>query len=178
MQWLAVFVRGAESVNDWVGRAVSWLVLGAVLACFAAVYLRYALNTNYAWLQESYVWQHAMVIVLGAGFTMMKGGFVRVDIFYGKMTLRRRALVDLFGTLLLLAPFLFVLWTAFFPFVQRAWAVDEGSPNSGGLPNWWFLQGTLLVMILLVALQGIVLIARSLLVLGGREEFAPSSSAL
>jgi TRAP-type mannitol/chloroaromatic compound transport system permease small subunit len=107
---------------------------------------------------------------------MLKGGFVRVDIFYGKMAPRRRALVDLVGTVVFLAPFMYVLWTAFFPFVYRAWTVDEGSPNSGGLPNWWLLQGALLAMVILVALQGAALAARSLLVLRGREEFAVTSS--
>ena len=177
MDALAVFVRAVERLNDWVGRGVAWLALGTVLACFAAVYLRYALNTNFTWLQESYIWQHAIVIVVGAGFTMMSGGFVRVDIFYGRMSPRRRAMVDLGGTLLLLAPFMLVLWNAFFPFVSRAHAVDEGSPNAGGLPNWWILQGTLLAMVVLVSLQGAALAARSLLVLGGREEFASKPSS-
>ena len=139
--------------------------------------MRVGINTNFTWLQESYIWQHAIVIVVGAGYTMMTGGFVRVDIFYGKMPPRRRALVDLGGTLLLLAPFMFVLWNAFFPFVHRAWLVDERSPNAGGLANIWILQGTLLAMVVLVSLQGAALAARSLLVLGGREEFAPKASS-
>jgi TRAP-type mannitol/chloroaromatic compound transport system permease small subunit len=177
MGGLAAFVRAVEALNDRVGRAVAWLALGTVLACFSAVYLRYALNTNFTWLQESYIWQHAIVIVVGAGYTMLVGGFVRVDIFYSRMPPRRRALVDLFGTLIALLPFMLVLWLAFFPFVQRAWSVDEGSPNAGGLPNWWLLQGTLLAMVVLVTLQGLALAARSLLVLGGREDFASKPSS-
>jgi len=177
MEGLARFVRGVEAVNDWVGRAVAWLTMGTVLACFAAVYLRYALNQNFTWLQESYIWQHAIVIVVGAGYTMLMGGFVRVDIFYARMSPRRRALVDLGGTLLLLTPFMVVLWMAFWPFVHRAWSVGEGSPNAGGLPAWWLLQSMLLLMVVLVALQGLALAARSILVLGGREEFAPKATS-
>lgn len=169
---IAGFVRAAEAVNGLVGRVVSWLTLGTVLACFATVYTRYALNTNFTWLQELYIWQHAAAIVVGAGFTMLVGGFVRVDILYGKMPARGRAWVDLAGTLLFLFPFLFVLWAAFSTFVGNAFRVDEGSPNPGGLPNWWALKGTLLVFVALTALQGLALMARSVLVLGGREEFA------
>lgn len=170
---LAGFVRLAERTNEVVGRAAAWLALGTVLVCFATVYTRYALNTNYTWLQELYIWQHAAAIVIGAGFTMLIGGFVRVDILYGRMAPRRRALVDLLGTLVFLLPFLVVLWTAFDTFVLNALRVDEGSPNPGGLPNWWLLKGTLLAFVLLVGLQGLALMARSVLVLAGDESWAP-----
>jgi TRAP-type mannitol/chloroaromatic compound transport system permease small subunit len=170
-------VRGVEAANLWVGRVVSLMALGTVLACFATVYLRYALNTNFAWLQESYLWQHALVIVLGAAYTMMAGGFVRVDIFYGKMPPRRRAMVDLVGTAVFLAPFLYVLWAAFTTFFLNSYRVDEGSPNSGGLPNWWLLKLAMIAFIVLTALQGIALMARSLLVLGGHEEFAGKATS-
>lgn len=170
------FVRFVETLNRWVGYAVAWLALGTVLVCFATVYTRYALNTNFIWLQEAYVWQHAIVIVLGAAYTMMTGGFVRVDIFYGKMSPRARAKVDLIGTLVFLFPFLFVLGLSFWTFFFNAYRADEGSTNAGGLPNWWLLNGTLVVMAVLVFLQGLALIARSLLVFQGKEHYAGVSS--
>lgn len=169
---LAAFVAATERINAWVGKAVSWLALGTVLVCFATVYTRYALNTNYTWLQEIYVWQHAAVIVLGAGFTMAVGGFVRVDIFYGKWSARRRARADLIQTIVFLLPFLFVMWTAFWVLFANSYRADESSQNPGGLPNQWLLKSTLLVFVVLVALQGLAICARSLLVLRGREDFA------
>lgn len=66
MSLLERFVAAVEGLNTLVGNIVAWLTLGTVLACFATVYLRYALDTNFTWLQETYVWQHAAVIVLGA----------------------------------------------------------------------------------------------------------------
>ncbi|MGP9821197.1 TRAP transporter small permease subunit [Salinarimonas sp. NSM] len=176
MPALIAFVRAVERVNDLVGRAVALLTLGTVLVCFATVYTRYALNTNFIWLQEAYVWQHALVIVLGGAYTMMVGGFVRVDIFYGRMPPRGRATVDILGTLVFLMPFLAVLAWSFWRFFWNGWLADEGSPNEGGLPNWWLLQGALVVFVALTFLQGCALVARSLLVLKGREEFAPRLS--
>jgi TRAP-type mannitol/chloroaromatic compound transport system permease small subunit len=176
MNALETFVHGIETLNKWVGYVVAWLALGTVLVCFATVYTRYALNTNFTWLQELYVWQHAAAIVLGAAYTMMTGGFVRVDIFYGKMTPKARAKVDLFGTIFFLFPFLIVLSLAFWTFFYNAWLSDEGSTNAGGLPNWWLLNGTLVIMAFLLFLQGCALIARSLLVFGGKEHYAGTSS--
>lgn len=177
MRRLQGLVRALEAINDAVGNVVAWMTLGTVLVCFATVYTRYALNTNYTWLQEAYLWQHAMVIVLGAGYTMLTGGFVRVDIFYGKLSARGRAWVDLLGTLVFLLPFLAVLAWAFGRFFWSGFRADEGSPNPGGLPNWWILQATLVGFVVLVACQGAALLARSVLVLRGDESWAGRASS-
>jgi TRAP-type mannitol/chloroaromatic compound transport system permease small subunit len=170
------FVRSVEGLNRVVGTVVSWMALGTVLVCFATVYTRYALNTNFTWLQDLYVWQHAAVIVLGAGYTMVIGGFVRVDIFYSRWSPRGRAKADLIQTIIFLIPFVLVCGWAFLIMVSNSWAADEMSPNPGGLQNYWLLKGTLIAFVVLILLQGGAMIARSILVLRGREEFAPSAS--
>ncbi|MCZ8152099.1 MAG: TRAP transporter small permease subunit [Rhodobacteraceae bacterium] len=171
------FVRWAEGLNRSIGNIVSWMALGTVLVCFSTVYTRYALNTNFTWLQDLYVWQHAAVIVLGAGYTMVIGGFVRVDIFYSKWSPRRRALSDLIQTVVFLVPFMAVCAWAFWIMVANSWAADEASPNPGGLQNYWILKGTLLAFVALVLLQAAAMVARSILVLRGREDFAPAASS-
>jgi TRAP-type mannitol/chloroaromatic compound transport system permease small subunit len=171
------FVRSVEGLNRMIGTVVSWMALGTVLVCFATVYTRYALNTNFTWLQDLYVWQHAAVIVLGAGYTMVIGGFVRVDIFYSRWTARGRALSDMIQTVIFLIPFMLVCAWAFWVMVGNSWRADEASPNPGGLQNYWLLKGTLMVFVSLVLLQGAAMIARSILVLRGREEFASAASS-
>jgi TRAP-type mannitol/chloroaromatic compound transport system permease small subunit len=169
---LVALVRVADGANAVVGKATAWLTLGTVLACFATVYTRYALGVNFIWLQEIYVWQHAAVIVLGAGYTMMTGGFVRVDVFYADWSARRRAIADMSMTVLLLAPFLYVFTGVVWAFFVNSWRSDEGSMNPGGLSDLWLLKFTLVVFCALVALQGLAILARGALVLSGREEWA------
>lgn len=154
------------------GYIVAWATLATVLLCFATVYLRYVLGMGLIWLQEAYVWTHVIVIVLGAGYTMMSGGFVRVDVFYAGWSNRRRALSDMIMTLLVLTPFLYVFGGGVWVFWSASLAADEGSLNPGGLPNFWLLKGALVGFILLVALQGLAFVLRALLVLSGREDFA------
>jgi len=169
---LTATVALADGVNRWVGWVVAWMTLGTVLVCFATVYLRYAVGTNFIWLQEIYLWQHVMVIVLGAGYTMMTGGFVRVDVLYSRWGARRRAWVDMGLSVLLLGPFLWVFWTTSLVFFGNSWASDEASMNPGGMPNLWLLKGTLLAFAVLIGLQGLAFVARGLLVLSGHERFA------
>lgn len=169
-------VRGADAITTVMGRVVSWMALGTVLVCFATVYTRYALNTNFTWLQDLYVWKHAAVIVLGAGYTIMMGGFVRVDIFYAKWSPQKRAWADLIQTILFLLPFTAVCAWTFWNLFFNSYRADEASMNPGGLPNLWILKSSLLLFAAAVLLQGIAIMARSVLVLSGRVEWAPKAT--
>jgi len=177
MNLLVGFVRVAEAINEWVGRVVMWMALGIVIACFVAVYLRYAIGTGLPWLQELYVWQHAFVFLLGAGFTLLHGGHVRVDIFYSRKSPRGQAWVDLTGTLVFLMPFVIVLAYEAIPFVELSWRNNEISIQPGGMPATYILKSSLQAFCALVALQGLANVARSILILSGRTEFAPSAVA-
>ena len=174
--FLVGVVRTADGINRVIGHVVAWLVLGTVLVCFATVYARYALGVNFIWLQEIYTMQHAAVIVLSAGYTMMTGGFVRVDLLYSKWPKRRQAIMDMWMTLLLLFPFLAVFGWFSWRFFLNSYMADEGSLNPGGLPDLWLLKATFLGLVALIALQGLAFVARGLLVMRGHEEFALAQS--
>ena len=169
---LAAIIAGADAMCRWTGYIVSFAALATVLLCFATVYLRYVMGMGIIWLQESYVWTHVAVIVLGAGYTMMSGGFVRVDVFYTTWSTRRRAASDMMMTILFLVPFLWVFGSGVWTFFSASYAADEGSLNPGGLPDLWLLKGTLVVFLVLISLQGLAFVLRGILVLAGHERFA------
>src|SRR4051812_9621380 len=173
MNALIPVVRAIDRFNEVVGRLVAWLTLGTVGVCFLVVVLRYVFSIGFIWLQELYVWQHAVVFMLGAGYTFLHGGHVRVDIFYARMSPRRRAIVDLFGTFVFLLPWLAVILYYGMPFLRLSWRLLEPSSQAGGLPGYFLLKSAIPTFCLLVGLQGLALAARSLLVLSGREEFSP-----
>jgi predicted ATP-dependent serine protease len=87
---------------------------------------------------------------------MLHGGHVSVDVLYGKASPRRRAWIDIGGTLLFLFPWLAVVATASAPFVLSSWGIREGSGTAGGMPALYLLKGTLLVFAVLVAMQALV----------------------
>ena len=173
MPFLVGLVRAADTVNEWVGRAVAWLTLGTVLVCAAVVALRYAFSWGSICLQEAYVWQHAVVFMVGAGYTFAHRGHVRVDIFYARMSPRAKAWVDLGGTLAFLLPWLGVLVWFGWPFVALSWSLREASAQAGGCQGYYLLKSTVFVFAVVVGLQGLALAARSILVLAGRTAYAP-----
>ncbi len=149
-----------DRFTDRIGRAVGVLFLCTVAICFATVYLRYALGAGSIWLQELYVWTHALTIMFGASYCFLKGGFVRIDMFYRAMSGRGKAWVDLFGTVVFMAPFLWMMAAYGWSFFMSSWRMNEGSQYADGLPALYLLKGSYMAFVLLMGLQGIAVLLR------------------
>ena len=154
-----------DRLSTLVGRLAAWLVLVAVLVQFAVVVLRYVFGMGSIRLQESVVYAHAFAFLLAAAWTLKADAHVRVDIFYRAASARRRALVDLFGTVFLLLPMAgLILWVSL-PYVLRSWAIFEGSQETAGLPFVFVLKTAIPLFAALLILQGAAELARALAVL-------------
>ena len=175
MQGLAVLVRGISAINWLVGQVLSWLALACVLVCFTVVVQRYFFHVSVLWMQDLYVWLSGAMFTGVAGFALLRQDHVRVDIFYRPASIRRKAISDLLGVLLFLIPFMIIVWVYALPAVRRSWGFYEASSNIGGMPGLFILKTFILVFAVLVALQGIAMAARSILVLAGKEDLLPVS---
>ena len=155
MKSLVCLARSLDTLNEQVGRVVSWAALLMVLVQFFVVLMRYAFGVNSLFLQETIVYLHASLFLLGAGYTLHHGGHVRVDIFYRAASQRTKALVDLGGVLLFLLPVCGLLAFASWDFVAQSWAVREGSVETSGIPLVYLLKTLILIFCALMALQGL-----------------------
>ena len=159
-----------DRISIVLGRLTAWLTLFMVIITFVVVVMRYVFDAGAVWLQESIIWMHAVVFMVGAAFTLQQEEHVRVDIFYRNMNARRRAWVDLIGVLLFLLPVsLFLAWKAW-DFVAISWQLREASREPGGMPYPFvpLLKSVLLLAPALLALQGISMLGKSIAVLKGR----------
>lgn len=170
---LARLVLWIDKLNDAIGRGVSWLTLVMVLITFAVVIFRYVFSLGWVWVQESYVWLHGVVFMMGASYTLLHNGHVRVDIVYRPASPVYKAWVDLFGALLLLAPVIVLFAIVSETYIIKSWASLEESREAGGLPGLFLLKSVIWAFCLLMGLQGFSLGARSILVLMGHREFVP-----
>ena len=162
--------RLLESVGIAVGRLTAWLTpLMALITCIVVV-MRYGFDAGAVWLQESIIWMHAVVFMLGAAYTLQQNEHVRVDIFYRRMSARQRAWVDLLGVLLFLLPVTLLLAWKAWDFVAASWQLREASREPGGMPYPFvpLLKSVLLLAPALLALQGVAMCLKALAVLRGR----------
>jgi len=153
-----------DRISSITGKASAWLTLFMVVVTFVIVVMRYVFDAGLIWLQESVVWMHAVVFMLGAAYTLQQEDHVRVDILYRTMGVKGRAWVDLAGVIFFLLPLCaFLAWKSL-DFVAASWGLREASRESGGLPYPLIplLKTVLLLMPVAVALQGGALLLRSL----------------
>ncbi|WP_022949213.1 TRAP transporter small permease subunit [Methylohalobius crimeensis] len=162
---IAGFVRTVDGLNEWLGRAVAWLALGMVMVTFLVVILRYGFDLGWIALQESVVYMHAVLFLLGAGYTLKHDAHVRVDILYQRMGAKGRAWVDFLGAWLLLVPVcVFIFWSAW-DYVAASWAIREASREAGGLPAVFLLKSVILGFAAIFLLQGVAQSGRALLII-------------
>ncbi|SFX38890.1 TRAP transporter small permease subunit [Marinospirillum alkaliphilum] len=173
MQALALIVRFISRLNILLGHFFSWFSLGIVLVCFTVVVLRYVFSMGHVWMQDLYVWLNAMMFMGIAGFALYNNSHVRVDIFYRPASRRRKAMVDMFGSVFFVGPFVWVLFSYGLPYVQRSWRFMEGSANFGGMPGLYVIKTFILVFAVVIALQALAMFLRGLLVLLDREDLLP-----
>ncbi len=146
------------------GLSVSWLTLLMVVLTLLIVVLRKWFGIGSIALQESVLYAHATVIMIGIAITWRVDEHVRVDVFYRRASIRARARIDLIGMLLLLLPLCVFLFLVSIDYVLSSWGWTsrgwtgqlEGSPEAGGLPLVFALKTLLPVMALLLLLQTLV----------------------
>jgi len=175
---LKATARAIDTFSDFVGRWVAWLAVIMVLVQFTVVVLRYVFGIGLILMQESVVYLHGILFMLGAGYTLLRGGHVRVDIFYQPAAPRSKALIDLAGSLLFLLPVCALITIYSWPYIANAWAVYEGSKETSGIQAVFLLKSIILAFTFLLGLQGVSMALHAMLVLRGMEaKPAPAARA-
>jgi TRAP-type mannitol/chloroaromatic compound transport system permease small subunit len=144
-----------DAINNLIGRGVSWLTLFMALVMFVTVILRYMFNMGWIWMQESVMFMHGFVFMLAAGYTLLAEEHVRIDIFYRPMDEKKKAIVNIIGTVILLFPTCFLIFYYGYNYVGDSWRVLEGSMEAGGLPGVFILKSSIIAFPILVGLQGV-----------------------
>ena len=168
--------RWIDTINEYIGRGVAWVTLGLVLVVFVDVVMRYLFNTSFVFTQELEWHLFGFIFLIGAGYTLLHDGHVRVDIFYQRLGARGRAWVNFIGVLVFLLPGCILIIITSWKFVYNSWSILEGSPDPGGIPLRFIVKGTITVGFALLCLQGLSLGAHSLLQILGIENVKEDES--
>ncbi|MGD8242058.1 MAG: TRAP transporter small permease subunit [Desulfobacterales bacterium] len=156
-------------MNTWVGNFVAWATALVVVVVFIDVVMRYAFQVSFVFTQEMEWHLFAFIFLMGAGYTLLKDGHVRVDIFYQRASAKTQAWINLIGVLFFLIPGCYMIIATSLNFVYNAWAVMEGSPDPGGIPYRFVLKACIPAGFILVLLQGVSMGIKSLMTIMGRQ---------
>jgi TRAP-type mannitol/chloroaromatic compound transport system permease small subunit len=151
---LLAFSRAIDALNTLVGKAVTWLVLAAVVISAGNAIVRKTLDySSNAWLEIQW-YLFSAIFLLCAGFTLLRNEHIRIDVVAGNFSRRTQTWIDIIGTVFFLFPMVALVLFEAWPWAMRAMQSGEISASAGGLILW---PAKILVPIgfALLALQGV-----------------------
>jgi len=125
---------------DCMGSVISVLLLLMVLNVSFDVMMRYLFHNSSVGMQEMEWHLFAVIFLFGISVALKGEGHVRVDFLYERFSPRKKALVNIFGTLFFLMPLALLIFFGSFEYVKDAWVTNEISEDPGGLPYRWLIK--------------------------------------
>lgn len=163
MKFIRGYIKVIDSLNERIGEITSWLTIILVLVVSYDVFVRYLIGESSVGLQEIEWHIFALIFLVSAAYTLKIDEHVRVDVFYTRFSQKKKAWVNLLGSIFLLIPFCLIVIFASKDFVEISFRVKETSPDAGGLPARYILKAFIPISFVLLLLQGIALAFKSFL---------------
>ena len=136
MQALLRLSRAIDWLNSQVGKYVLWLILASTVISGINAVVRKVFNYSSNAFLEVPWYLFAAAFLLAAGYTLLQGEHVKVDVVSSRLSKRAQIWIDILGFGLFLTPVcLAVLWYGV-PFFVQGYQSGEMSSNAGGLIRW------------------------------------------
>jgi len=167
------FVNFIENVNLIVGHGISFFTAGMIFPIIIEVVSRYVFSKPTIWGLELSMMFFGPFWILGAGYTLLQGGHVNMDVLYNRFSPRGRAILDVITSICFFIFFIIMLREGI-EFAMKSWAIREHS-ESLWAPIIYPIKTILPIGVLLLLLQGLAKFIRNLsFAITGREIISPS----
>ncbi len=175
--WIAARI---DKISETIGRLVAWTALLMVLiGAFNAVARYVSRDAGFNLSSNAFIelqwYLFSALFLLGGAYTLKHGGHVRVDVFYGRLSPRNQAWINLAGAIVFLLPFcLLMIWVTV-PAAVNSWSIGEQSPDPGGLPRYP-IKALIPAAFLLLLAQGVAEAVKQAAKLRGALPMEPDES--
>ncbi|MGH2375341.1 MAG: TRAP transporter small permease subunit [bacterium] len=163
--------EGLRRMLEVVARTSAWLlVVMAAVTCFDVLARKVGIPAPLTKLQELEWHFHAALFSLWMGYGYTINAHPRVDSFTEKLTLRRKAWIELAGCLLFALPYVALVAYHSLDFVASSYALSEQSDSTVGLRYRWLIKGIYAAGLWLVVLGILSVLLRVIpFLFGGRS---------
>ncbi len=103
-QGLLKLLKVIDAVSEWSGKLAAWMIIPMVGGVTYEVVARYAFNAPTAWAYDLTYMLYGSLFMLGAAYTLRKGGHIRTDFFYENFSIRTKGIIDASGYLFFFFP--------------------------------------------------------------------------
>lgn len=160
---MQTYIRFADNLSAWFGKAFGWLVILMTLGMSYEVLVRYLFNRPTPWALDMSFIMYGTMFMMGGAYTLSRGGHVKGDFLYRLWSDRTQARVDLVLYFVFFFPGILALIFAGWKYASRSWGYVEVSVNSpAGIPIYQF-KSVIVAAGLLLFIQGIAQVCRCLI---------------
>lgn len=136
MQALLKFSRTVDWLNSQIGKYCIWLILASTVVSGVNALVRKVFNVGSNAFLEIQWYLFAASFLIAAGYTLLNGEHVKIDVVSSKLSKRAQIWIDVVGFTCFLTPVcLAILWYGV-PFFLKGYQSGEMSSNAGGLIRW------------------------------------------
>ena len=136
-------IKIITKILDALGNFCSVLMLLMIANVFYDVVMRYFFNDVSIGMQELEWHLFAAMFMFGIAYTLKEDAHVRVDIFYDAMSAKKRAIINIFGSLVFALPITILICYFSIDYTMEAYTMGEGSGDPGGLPHRWIVRSVI-----------------------------------
>jgi TRAP-type mannitol/chloroaromatic compound transport system permease small subunit len=158
-------LRAIDQVSYWSGRVFAWLIVAATFVISVEVFKRYILNAPTAWIFDLNNMLYGTLFMMCGAYTLARGGHVRADFVYGRLSPRAQAALDLTLYVLFFIPGILALIYAGYGYAAESWRIGEHSTVTAEGPPIYHFKSVIPIAGALVMLQGLSEIVRCVLCL-------------
>ena len=155
-------IRTIDKITMIVGYCVAVLIVPLVLANTIEVFMRYFLRQPTSWATDVTVMAYAALFMLGAAFALLKGAHVRTDMLWDKFSDRKKGIIDSIAFIVFFFPTMVILFLLSFDDFLYSYEMDERSTLASWQPIIWPLRAVIPLTALLLILQGVSEVLKSL----------------
>ena len=148
------FVKIIDSLSDWVGIFVAWLIIPLVGALVFEVAARYIFNAPTIWAYDMSYLLCGTLFIMGVAYTLRHKGHVRVDIFFEKLSPRGKSILDTCMYLLVFFPLVIVFFWWGIDYARESWRIQETAWLSSWRPPLYHFKTIIPIAAFLMILQG------------------------
>jgi TRAP-type mannitol/chloroaromatic compound transport system permease small subunit len=149
-----------DRISTWVGKAVAWLVPILILELVYDTAARYLFNAPTSWSFDISYMLYGVIFMGGAAMTLQQDKHVRIEVIYGQLSARARAVIDAICYLIFFFPAVGVIVYYGALFAAKSWSLLETSDQSMWQPPIYPFKTVLPVAGALLFLQGLAEFAR------------------
>lgn len=145
-----------------IGNVVCWSSAVLVVLIIGNVVLRYGFHSGYPALEELQWHLYALGVMMGISYAQVTDSHVRVDVIAMKLSETTLRLWEVFGILVFVFPFIFVVFWHSLDFFHESWRLGERSDAPVGLCCRWAIKAVIPVSFFLLFLAVLSRLLRSI----------------